>query len=65
MARSEAQRAADKKYRETHKGNLITWNTAFKPNEAAEIDAVISASGLTRAEFIRQAVAEYKQKHNL
>ncbi len=42
MARSEAQKAADKKYREAHKGDRTTWTTKFKPTELAEIDAVIT-----------------------
>ncbi|MBQ6728384.1 MAG: ribbon-helix-helix protein, CopG family [Clostridia bacterium] len=63
MARSEAQKAADKRYKETHKGDFITWTTKFKTAEAAEIDAVIKSSGMTRAEFIRRAVEEYKAKN--
>lgn len=62
MARSEAQKAADKRYKEAHKGDFITWTTKFKPAEAAEIDAIIKSSGMTRAEFIRRAVEEYKNK---
>lgn len=62
MARSEAQKAADKRYAETHKGNFTTWTTKFKPAEADEIDAVIKSSGMTRAEFIRWAVEQYKNK---
>lgn len=62
MARSEAQKAADKRYKETHKGESVTWTTKFKTAEAAEIDAVIKSSGMTRAEFIRWAVKEYKNK---
>ena len=41
MARSAAQRAADKKYRDAHKGELQKWGTSFKPAEIAEIDAII------------------------
>ena len=41
MARSEAQKAADKRYRETHKNDSIKWTTWLKPDEAAEIDAII------------------------
>ena len=62
MARSEAQKAADKRYKETHKGDFITWTTKFKPAEAAEIDAVIKSSGKTRAEFIRWAVQKFKEE---
>lgn len=62
MARSEAQKAADKRYKETHKGDFVTWTTKFKPAEAAEIDAVIKSSGKTRAEFIRWAVEKFKEE---
>lgn len=62
MARSEAQKAADKRYAENHKGEFVTWTTKFKPSEAAEIDAIIKASGMTRADFIRWAAEKYKNQ---
>lgn len=62
MARSEAQKAADKRYKETHKGESVTWTTKFKTAEAAEIDAVIKSSGMSRAEFVRWAVDKYKNQ---
>lgn len=62
MARSEAQKAADKRYKETHKGESVTWTTKFKTAEAAEIDAVIKSSGMSRAEFILWAVDKYKNQ---
>lgn len=62
MARSDAQKAADKRYKEAHKGDFITWTTKFRTAEAAEIDAVIKQSGMSRAEFIRWAVEQYKNK---
>lgn len=55
MARSEAQKAADKRYAETHKGNFITWTTKLKPDEAAKIDNIIKAHNMTRADFLRWA----------
>jgi hypothetical protein len=62
VARSEAQKAADKRYRETHKSDLIKWATWLKPAEAAEIDAAIKASGKNKAEFLRWAVGELKKQ---
>jgi len=62
MARSEAQKAADKRYRESHKNELTKWSTWFKPDEAKEIDAIIKASGMSKAEFIRWAVNKYKNQ---
>jgi hypothetical protein len=62
MARSEAQKAADKRYKETHKGEFVTWTTKFRTEQADEIDEVIRASGMSKAEFIRWAVAKYKEQ---
>lgn len=62
MARSEAQKAADKKYREAHKGDSVKWGTRFRPDEASEIDAAIKKSGMNKAEFIRWAVKQLEQK---
>ncbi len=62
MARSEAQRAADKRYAANHKGEFVTWTTKFKTAEAEEIDEIIKQSGMTRAEFIRWAVTKYKNQ---
>lgn len=58
MARSEAQKAADKRYRETHKNENVKWATWLKPAEATEINAIIKNSGMTKAEFLRWAVDE-------
>lgn len=64
MARSEAQKAADKRYRETHKNDSIKWATWLKPAEAAEIDAIIKNSGMNKAEFLRWAVVELQKRNN-
>lgn len=63
MTRSEAQKAADKRYRETHKKDSVTWGTKLTPAEAAEIDAIIKNSGMNRAQFLRWATGELKQKN--
>lgn len=55
MARSEAQKAADKRYKKTHKGQSITWATKLTPAEVVDIDAIIKANGLNKAEFLRRA----------
>ena len=64
MARSEAQKAADKRYKETHKKDFVTWTTKFRTEEAEAIDEIIKASGMSKAEFIRWAVALLKEKSN-
>lgn len=61
MARSEAQKAADKRYRETHKNDSVKWATWLKPTEAAEINAIIKNSGMNKAEFLRWAVSELQK----
>lgn len=63
MARSEAQKAADKRYRETHKTDSIKWTTWLKPAEVAEIDAIIKNSGMNKAQFLRWAAGELKEKN--
>lgn len=62
MARSEAQKAADKRYKETHKGCSITWATKLTPNEAAAINSTIKQRGMNKAEFLRWAVKELQNK---
>lgn len=61
MARSEAQKAADKRYRETHKGQLVTFATKLPPAECAEIDELIKSQGMNKAEFIRWAAMQLRQ----
>lgn len=63
MARSEAQKRADKKYRETHKREAVKWETWLKPAEAEEINAIIKQSGMNKPDFLRWAVSEL-QKHS-
>lgn len=62
MARSEAQKAADKKYRETHKNDSVKWATWLKPAECAEINEIIKKSGMNKAEFLRWAVKELQAR---
>lgn len=61
MARSEAQKAADKRYREAHKGDLKKWSTWVKPEEAEKIDALIKANNMSRADFLRWAADKLNQ----
>ena len=62
MARSEAQKKADKRYRETHKNESVKWATWLNPTEAEEINAIIKNSGMNKAEFLRWAVKELQNK---
>lgn len=61
MARSEAQKAADKRYRETHKGDLKKWGVWLSPEEAEKIDAIIKANNMSRADFLRWAADKLNQ----
>ena len=62
MARSTAQRAADKRYREKHKNADVSWGTRLKPDEAAALDVIIKQSGMSRADFLRWAAAKVKEQ---
>lgn len=62
MARSTAQRAADKRYREKHKNADVSWGTRLKPDEAAALDVIIKQSGMSRADFLRWASAKFKEQ---
>ena len=62
MARSTAQRAADKRYREKHKNADVSWGTRLKPDEAAALDVIIKQSGMSSADFLRWAAAKFKEQ---
>ena len=64
MARSEAQKRADKKYAETHKGDFVTWTTKVKPQEATKIDSIAKANGMSRADFIRWAAEQLEKQQS-
>lgn len=62
MARSEAQKAADKRYQEKHKGAFITWGVKLPPEEAAQIDEIIREKGMSKAQFVRWGAEELKKR---
>lgn len=47
--RSEAQKAADRKYREAHKNDSVKWGTRLKAEEAAVYDAILQQHPAARA----------------
>lgn len=65
MARSEAQKAADRKYREAHKHDTVKWSTRLKPDEAAEYDALLKQHGMSRAAFVRWAIVELRKRESV
>nr|DAO90665.1 MAG TPA: NikA, BACTERIAL CONJUGATION, RELAXASE, DNA [Caudoviricetes sp.] len=62
MERSEAQKAADKKYAAKINGKYKPFIVNLTPDELARIDAIIAASGMKKAEFLRWAVGELEKK---
>jgi hypothetical protein len=60
--RSEAQKAADRKYREAHKHDSVKWGTRLKPAEAADYDTLLKQHNMSRADFVRWAIEELKRR---
>lgn len=59
--RTEAQKAADKRYKDKNKGSEVTWATTLKPSDAEAVDNAIKKAGLSKAEFIRQAAKQLRE----
>ena len=62
MARTEAQKAADKKYAKKIQGKYEQFVVNFKSEELAKINSAIAAAGMTKAGFIRWAVEQIEDK---
>ena len=62
MARSEAQKAADKRYAAKVNGKYKRFIVNLTPEELAYIDGVIKAAGMKKAEFLRWAVGELEKR---
>lgn len=62
MARSEAQKAADKRYREKTQDQYEYFVVNLKREECASICAAIKAAGMGKAEFLRWAVGELEKR---
>lgn len=62
MARSEAQKAADKRYREKTQDQYGHFVVNLKREECASICAAIKAAGMGKAEFLRWAVGELEKR---
>lgn len=57
--RSEAQKAADKRYRETHKEKTVAWGTRLMPNDIAKLNTAVKEHGGGNAAFLRWAVEQW------
>lgn len=62
MARSEAQKVADKKYAAKINGKYKPFIVNLLPEELNYINDVIASSGMKKAEFLRWAVKELENK---
>ena len=62
MARSEAQKAADKRYAAKVNGKYKPFIVNLTPEECASICAAIKAAGMGKAEFLRWAVGELEKR---
>ena len=61
MARSEAQKAADKRYAEKIKDKHKQFAVNLKADEYERITAALSAAGMSKADFLRWAVEQLKK----
>lgn len=59
--RSDAQRAADARYAEKNPNRQRVLGFKFSTAEADEIEKAIDATGLSKADFLRQAVQNIKK----
>jgi hypothetical protein len=60
--RSEAQKRADKNYRESHEDLRKPLQFKLPVDERKKIEAVISGSGMTKADFLRGAAKAFEEK---
>ncbi len=64
MARSEAQKAADKRYREKVQEQYERFVVNMKKEECEAICEAIKESGMTKVDFLRWAVSELEKRKN-
>ncbi len=62
MARSAAQRAADKRYAEKTKGQTRHFAVNVKTEEYDRLVATLEAAGMSKAAFLRWAVEQLQKK---
>ena len=62
MARSEAQKAADKRYAEKVKDKHKQFAVNLKVDEYDRITAALAAAGMSKADFLRWAVDKLQNK---
>ncbi len=62
MARSEAQKAADKRYAEKVKDKHKQFAVNLKADEYERVTAALAAAGMSKADFLRWAVDKLQGK---
>lgn len=62
MARSEAQKAADKRYAEKVKDQYKHFGVNMKTDEYEKIVQAIESANMSKADFIRWAVEQLENK---
>lgn len=62
MTRSDAQKSADRRYAERIKGKHKQFAVNLPADEYETITNIISASGLSKADFLRWAANELKKR---
>lgn len=63
--RSEAQKAADKRYRERTKGAYSNLVFPLKTEERAAVEETLARLGVKKVEFLRWAIAELERRGGL
>ena len=61
MARSEAQKAADKRYAEKVKDKHKQFAVNLKADEYERVTAALAAAGMSKVDFLRWAVEQLKK----
>ena len=62
MARSEAQKAADKRYAEKVKDKHKQFAVNLKADEYERVTAALASAGMSKADFLRWAVDKLQGK---
>lgn len=64
MARSEAQKAADKRYAEKTKDKHKHFAVNLKGDEYELVVRTVEASGMSKADFLRWAVKTWQEQNS-
>lgn len=65
MAKTEAQKRAQKNYADKHKGEYKVFQTGFKVDEAERIEATLKNHNISKADLVRRAAERLTQGDDL